>query len=126
MNTKMADSNPIQSDLLPAIPEIRRIPEFIEFSRWCATPSWSRQEKTQKEFAERIGVSQDTLGDWKKHPNFWPLTWQLVRERMQEQIPDVIDGLYGKLTSGKGGTGDVQLFLRLAEGESKQTKNNKE
>jgi len=101
---------------------VRRIPEFVEFAKWCATPSWSREEKTQKEFAELIGVSQDTLGDWKKHPNFWPLVWQFLRDRMQEQIPDVIEGLYGKIASGKGSAGDVQLFLRLAGGESTQSK----
>lgn len=121
---KTIPSAPIQSDFLPAIPEVRRIPEFVEFAKWCATPSWLRADKTQKEFAERIGVSQDTLGDWKKHSNFWPLVWRSVRDRMQEQIPDVIEGLYTKIASGKGGASDLQCFLRLAGNEAVKSKTN--
>src|SRR3989338_4173347 len=114
---KNINPTPIPSDFLPAIPDVRRIPEFIEFAKWCATPSWLREVKTQKGFAERVGVSQDTLSDWKKHLNFWPLVWQFLRDRMQEQIPDIIEGLSGKVISGKGSAGDARFLFRLAGGE---------
>ena len=117
-------STPIHSDFLPAIPDVRRIPEFIEFTKWCATPSSSREVKTQKEFAERIGVSQDTLSDWKKHPSFRTFVWQFLCDRMQEQIPDAIQGFYEKIASGNGSASDVRLFLRLAGGGPIQTKSN--
>jgi hypothetical protein len=119
------EPNRIHSDFLPALPDVRRIPEFFQFAAWCATPQWDRECKTQKEFAEQVRVDEDTLTGWKKHPDFWSLVWQLVSERLKEQIPDVIDGLYQKIISAKGGAADVQLFLRLAQGEpaDKKTKN---
>ena len=118
-------ATPIHSDFLPAIPDVRRVPEFVEFAKWCATPSSLREEKTQRELAERIGVSQDTLSDWKKHPSFRSFVWQFLHDRMQEQIPDVIQGFYEKIASGNGSASDVRLFLRLAEGGPVQPKINK-
>ena len=114
-------TDPIHSDSHLALPAVQRIPEFVEFARWCATPSWSREPPTQNEFAESFDLSPDTLTDWKRHPEFWPLVWQFVLERMKEQVPDVVERLYAKITSGKGSVGDVQLFLRMASGESKTT-----
>ena len=110
-----AHPNPIHSDSLPVPKDIRRIPEFVEFARWFALPSQERKPKTQKEFAEAIGVSQDTLTDWKKRPEFWQLTSIYLREWMRERTPDVIGGLFNKITDGKGSAGDVKFFLGLSE-----------
>lgn len=116
---------PIHSDFLPVLPDIRRVPEFLAFASWCALPSWHRTPETQKELADKIGVSQDTLTDWKRHPEFWPLVLQLLREWMKEHTSDVIGGLYEKIASGKGGASDVRLFLNLSEGRSTESRNKK-
>lgn len=121
-NNKINQCTPIHSDYLPAIPDVRRVPEFIEFVRWNALPTWHRKLKTQKEFAKRIGVSQDTLTDWKKHPEFWPLVWHFLCEWMKEQTSDIIGGLHEKITSGKGSASDVKLFLNLANGKTNSSK----
>ncbi len=105
---------PIQADFLPVIPGIQKVADFIEFARWSATPSRLRQPKTQKAFADLIVVSQDSLTDWKHHPAFLVFVWGFMRERMQDQLPDTIDGLFKKLASGKGNASDLQLFIRLA------------
>lgn len=108
---------PIQVDNPEILPDIKLVNEFLQFVSWKATPERLREIKTQKEFAHRIGVSQDTLSDWKKLAAFKGLLWQTIRERMQDDIPEIIDGLHGKIVSGKGGAGDVRLYLALSEGE---------
>lgn len=104
------------SDSLPAPVDIRRVAEFVEFTKWFAHPSYEREPQTQKEFAKLIRVDEDTLTAWKKRPEFWPLTGEFLHELMRENMPDVIGSLFDRIMSGKGGAGDVKLFLALAEG----------
>lgn len=40
--------------------------KLLDFIRWEALDAEFQNIKTQKEFANKIGVSQDTLTDWKK------------------------------------------------------------
>ncbi|PIR98068.1 MAG: hypothetical protein COT89_01360 [Candidatus Colwellbacteria bacterium CG10_big_fil_rev_8_21_14_0_10_42_22] len=118
----------IHSDSFPAIPGVKRVQEFVEFARWCALPQWLREPKTQKEFADQIGVkvNQDTLTDWKKHEEFWPLVWQFLQEWMREHTPDIMGGLYEKVASGKGNASDVRLFLSLAGHQPEKSKSKKQ
>ena len=62
-----------------------------------------------------VRVPDRTLTDWKKRPEFWQLTSIYLREWMRERTPDVIGGLFNKITDGKGGAGDVKFFLGLSE-----------
>lgn len=103
----------IDSDLPTIIPHVERVIDFIDFTRWFATPKSIRKLKTQKEFANKIGVSEDTLTDWKRNPYFWPLAQRFISEWIKSKIPDVINGLYKK-ASGKGHAKDVLAFIKLA------------
>jgi hypothetical protein len=106
-------TTPIHSDISLVISDIYRVPEFIKFVEWFSTPRQLRKIKTQKEFAEVIGVCEDTLTDWKQHPQFRVLVQQNISEWIKERIPDVIHGLYKKALS-KGNAKDVEMFLRLS------------
>lgn len=106
--------NPIHSDSSLVVSDIQRLPEFFEFTKWYATPRQFREQETQKEFAEAVGVCEDTLTDWKRHPQFWSLVQGFLKEWMKNRIPDVIGGLYEKTQGDKCSARDVETFLRLA------------
>lgn len=116
--------NPNQSDSVRVIANIQRVPEFMRFAKWCGTPRRLRQPSTQKELAEEIGVNQDTLTDWKNHPDFWPLVKDTVVRWMREKVPDVLGGLYEK-AANRGSAKEVEFFLRLAGMDMDKGKRNK-
>ncbi len=117
--------NPIQSENPPAIAGIQRIAEFIQFAFWSGTPKRFRQPKTQAEFARSIGVSPDSLTDWKNHTQFWPLAYQATVAWLKEQVPEIIEGLYNKALSKDVSAQDVSLLLQIAGlGINKNNKTN--
>ena len=44
-----------------------------------------REIKTQKEFAESVGISEDTLTAWKNHPQFSLLVWQFTKQWLRNE-----------------------------------------
>ena len=115
--TKELIKTPIQSDFLPVVKRTYHQAEFVKFAIWYGTPGQFRQPETQKEFAESVGVCEDTLTDWKKHPQFNFFVGQTTKGWIRDHMTDVIGGLYLKASSDKAGARDVELFLRLADAD---------
>lgn len=122
--TEGSKNTPLQSDLSKAIPNVNLVTEFLQFAKWFATPRHSRKQKTQKDFANEIGVNEDTLSDWKRNSYFWPIVQQFMSEWIKDRIPDVIEGLYNNACN-EGKYRDVEAFLKLGgmTNDSKKNKN---
>ena len=103
---------PTQSDNLKIIPGIKLVVEFIQFAQWSGTPRQFRELKTQKDFAESIGVSIDTLTDWKLHPKFGAIMLSTLNRWVRERVPDVVGSLYNSAMGA--GAKQAGVFLRAA------------
>jgi hypothetical protein len=121
MKTKNIIPTPIQSEICEIPSSIKLTREYGEFIKFCATPRILRKIKTQREFAKKFGVSEDTLTDWKKTPGFLAVVRQIILEREQERLSDVIEGLYRE--ARKGNPSAVRLWLQyVGEMELKKLK----
>ena len=110
---KTGVTTPIIADL-PRVPTgIHRDVEFMKFVENCATPVKLREFKTQKDFALHFGLSQDSLTDWKKKPEFWEIFNGIVDIKVREGVPDVLHALYSSASKG-GNIGAVSMYLRLS------------
>ena len=105
---------PIQSDFSIAELNLRLPAEFTKFAIWYGTPRQFRELETQKEFADSIRVCEDTLTDWKKHPQFNALVLMTLRDWVKDRIPEVVGSLYEKAMSNKVGAADIALLLKIA------------
>lgn len=110
--SKIIQTTPSHSDYHFVIKGIKHIPEFLQFVHWFATPKQFKEPENQKEFAKSIGVCQDTITDWKKHPQFWPLVFASISEWVKEKIPDAVGGLYERILED-GNPKAFEIFLRL-------------
>ncbi len=106
-------NNRIRTDLPKIIPNVNRVADFLQFAQWMAIPQVSRKQKTQKDFANEIDVDEDTLTNWKRNPNFYPIVQQFTDEWMKERRSDVIDALYQNACR-EGKAKDVLTFLKLS------------
>ena len=112
--TKTLLPTPIKSDFQVDTKSLRRPNEFVQFATWFGTPSEFRNIKSQKEFANSIGVYEDTLTDWKKHPQFEDIVIQTIRNWVKERLPDVVEGLYLKTLSDKVTASDVAMLEKIS------------
>ena len=122
MKTKNLILTPIQSEICEISPSIKLIREFTEFVQFCATPRVLREIKTQREFAKKFGLSEDTLTDWKKLPDFLERVRRIILEYEKEKLSDVINALYKKARTGDPGA--IKLWLQyIGEIQTKKSNN---
>lgn len=88
------------------------------FIGWIALPKAARLPKTNKELAKKIGVSQDTLTDWKRLTGFWKEVQQEQESYFRGQTADVLHALLEKAKTGRAA--EVKLYLQYFDGFSEK------
>ena len=67
---------------------------------WLARPKSARC--SQKEIAEKIGVSSATITHWKKEKEVIEATYNQKRQLIKaDDLPEIVDALIGKAKEGK-------------------------
>lgn len=112
----------MQSEIRKILPAVKLTNEYEEFIGFCAMPRVLREIKTQREFAKKFGVSEDTLTDWKKTPGFSEAVRNGILAREQDGLSDVIAALRAKAKEGSPGA--ARLWLQyVGELQPKNRKN---
>jgi hypothetical protein len=71
----------------------RKDAEKLQFINWLSLPSDSRRPKTQKELAQQLRVTADTLSEWKQQPEVKAEVRKRVDERSKDDHPDVLQAI---------------------------------
>jgi hypothetical protein len=95
---------------------LRNPQKYLDFISWIAIPDVLRAElelpATQKAYAEHVGVTQDTLVDWKKRAGFRDDVMELRSIFFTERAANVILALETKCLDPKSVSGnDVRVYL---------------
>jgi hypothetical protein len=91
---------------------------FARFIDWSTLTKKERQKvgiETAKAFAKKYDITEKTLVDWKKRPDFLDLKREAQILKMCEDTPDVLEGLKQRCIR-YGMAYDVELFLLYVEG----------
>lgn len=65
--------------------------EKREFIAWLATPPLERNINTQKAFAEKLGVHEVTLSEWRHQPDVVAEVNRLVDVHFADDYPEIAD-----------------------------------
>jgi hypothetical protein len=86
--------------------------EYLEFVYWLATPIDLREIKTQEDFAAKIGVTKDTLTNWKKREGFQDLLMDTIKSNFRERSASVLRAVERR-AHASGGNQDAALFFKV-------------
>ena len=111
-------TSPIVSDNESLLKGLKHPLEFSQFISWLALPESLRNPQNQKDLAEKFGVGEDTLSDWKKRNGFWNEVKTQHKDFGKARTADVLEGLYHK--AKKGTAPEVRLWLQYFEGFSER------
>lgn len=67
------------------------------FVEWSAMPRKTKCPKTQGAFSKKIGVSQDTLSDWKRLEGFWEDVAVYRKKFFEKHLSEIYYGLINKM-----------------------------
>lgn len=80
---------------------------------WLARPKSLRVPKTQMELADILGVSDETISNWKSDPEFQKAVWAKIQDLAGDDDSDIIAQI--KINSelpGREGVADRRLWMQ--------------
>lgn len=90
-------------------------PRHRDLLDWLTTPKGYRNPPTQKAFAEKYGVAERTIRDWRDSPKFQEAWAERVRQVMAspERTQTILEALAktAEDTTARGQVGAAKLYL---------------
>lgn len=94
--------------------QIKKRVEYERFLDWLSLPYDARNPKTQKEFAIKHGVDEDTLSLWKKRGDFWDEWRSRLKNNNRERIASALAAVHKNIIKhGKGS--DFLAFVQYVD-----------
>lgn len=90
--------------------------KLLDFINWSAIPKGLKSPKTQREFALKFGLDEDTLTKWKTIPLFWDEVSRIRGNNFRRFTSDIYYALVKKALTGN--VPAIKLFAQLFEGFS--------
>lgn len=100
------------------IPEKQKL---LQYTRWIALPKKLREPETQTAFAEKCGISRETLSNWKLLTGFWDEVDHYTDKYLRSHAAD----LYYALIVNAKKTGDpraIKLYAQKVQGWSEKVR----
>lgn len=91
--------------------------KYLLFLQWSGMPYPDKVKEgvaTQKDFAAKHGINEDTLTNWKKRKDYDPKMFAESQKWARERWANVMGGLYTRAL--KGYALEVELYLMFAFG----------
>jgi hypothetical protein len=93
---------------------LRKKNTYEEFIYWIATPDHMRDPATQKLFAEKWHVGEDTLTDWKRRDGFYDEVRKNVRIYGRDRLALCVTALINNIMK-KGNGQDFKAFVEYID-----------
>lgn len=108
------NSSTTDKEINQHIDKLKHPAEYALFQEFIATPVIRRKWKTQKEFAEAHGLTEDTLSMWKHRKGFYEGVNKLRKNHFDDRIADAINAVLIKTIQGGDGKNLKVLLDYLA------------
>lgn len=105
---KQSDKTKEQEDLST----LKMPSTYLIFCDWTAQPEGFRNPKTQKDFAKKYNVNEDTLSLWKQRPTFWVTVEKRIKSQWRDKTGRVMHSLFKTIVK-KGSAKEVLLFFQI-------------
>ena len=102
-----------QAEKIVSNPPMKKPAEYMEFVKFIATPQVMRELKTQEDFANKFGVAETTLSEWKARDGFWDDVARARRLFFKDKTSNVVASIY-KAALGASPQ-DRKLWLQYIE-----------